>query len=204
MFLRTKSNALQFNETSVPSYKRRPGFVPMCKATARKRSIRLMAHLVALASSVAEKPWRLDRNFPAGLDYGRPSRIHTPPTLAAVPIPTSPLLILLWPVPAYASAAAGEHRLCPPVALRPRVLAAIPWAAAPYCCDVHTPPAPVIGSLPPLTTSNIFAPAPPVARTFVVLFDLRPSAAHYTQAVASPTRFTPAPYHRSSAWRHEY
>ncbi|KAJ7930238.1 hypothetical protein B0H13DRAFT_1858870 [Mycena leptocephala] len=42
---------VHFSATSVPSYKPR-----MCKATARKRSTRLMAHFVALASSFAEEP----------------------------------------------------------------------------------------------------------------------------------------------------
>ncbi|KAJ7927382.1 hypothetical protein B0H13DRAFT_2312587 [Mycena leptocephala] len=106
---------VHFSATSVPSYKPR-----MCKATARKRSTRLMAHFVALASSFAEEPvhplhptptthspilvdgWT--EIFLAGLgleyygdDSGYPRRIHTPPTPTTVPIAMSPHLIVATP-----------------------------------------------------------------------------------------------------------
>ncbi|KAJ7936407.1 hypothetical protein B0H13DRAFT_2303805 [Mycena leptocephala] len=201
---------VHFNATSVPSYKPRPGIVPMCKATARKRSTRLMAHLAALASSVAEEPvhplhptstthspflvdgWTEIFLAGLGLEYyadysGYPRRIHTPSTPAAVPIPTSPLLTLLWPL---------RIRECSRRRTSPHAHRSAPTPFFPFL-HIHFPAyrRKYVIPAPHLTTPPMFSPLPFRRRPHIRSspFDLRPSAAHYTQAIASPKHFTLRP-----------
>ncbi|KAJ7809779.1 hypothetical protein B0H14DRAFT_3481171 [Mycena olivaceomarginata] len=204
---------VHFNATSVPSYKPRPGFVPMCKATARKKVDTLdgfQAHLAALASSVAEEPvhplhptstthspflvdgWTEIFLAGLGLEYyadysGYPRRIHTPSTPAAAPSQRLPSLPYCGHS-AYASAAAGEHRRMPTVALlHPSSHSST--SISPAYRRKYVIPA------PHLTTPPMFSPLPFRRRPHIRSspFDLRPSAAHYTQAIASPKHFTPRP-----------
>ncbi|KAJ7880699.1 hypothetical protein B0H13DRAFT_2345497 [Mycena leptocephala] len=108
------------------------------------------AHLVALASSVAEKPWAAGQKS-SQLDLIMDVRAVSTLLRRRRRSPSQRLrsLSCCGQTPAYASAAAGEHRLMPTVALSApvsslRYLGRSPVPAA----DVHTPaPAPVIGSL---------------------------------------------------------